>query len=272
MKSKNSTRPTTNFTARWHAAVKQARRPCSPEPCHVPAVGWLSLLTMAVIDSRPVPSLGRALIAVPQAPVWYFTIPANFGIYGHDRVKYIACNSSTKLQYNRMLKNRWFWDQFTTRLVLLFEKDTSFCARPTLTISFFVAEMVEYDYALLGAPWLDDAYWCRVKGRCSGNSGLSIWSVAPMQRFAREGGRSSAAKIDSFMHAIFAGRAGVDRLPPTELAEKFAMETTRRRAWFTPFGCHKSACCPNGRIESPSGAARGRARRRERDAVSLSLT
>ena len=52
-----------------------------------------------------------------------------------------------------------------------------FCVKPTLPIEFFIAEMVEYDYTLLGAPWIDSTRWCMQHGRCSGNSGLSLWNV-----------------------------------------------------------------------------------------------
>ena len=60
-----------------------------------------------------------------------------------------------------------------------------FCVKPTLPIEFFIAEMVEYDYTLLGAPWIDSTRWCMQHGRCSGNSGLSLWNVRTMEALAR---------------------------------------------------------------------------------------
>lgn len=128
-----------------------------------------------------------------------------------------------------------------------------FCVKPTLPIEFFIAEMVEYDYTLLGAPWIDSTRWCMQHGRCSGNSGLSLWNVRTMEALARRSveWRSNHSKltatnweIDAHAHALIVQNGG--RLPPTELAEKFSMEQTRRLAWFSPFGCHSQRCCPGG--------------------------
>ncbi len=105
-----------------------------------------------------------------------------------------------------------------TPLVLLFEADVRFCKRPTLPISFFLAEMVEYEYTLLGAPWMDGQAWCRQRGRCSGNSGLSLWSTramhrstAAMQRWTERRMNKSVAsnwEIDAFAHQLIVQHGG----------------------------------------------------------------
>lgn len=245
----------TNFTLRWLNAKRLERRRCKPTPCHVPTRGWLSILTLLIVDPRPAPVIHKALAAVPLVPLWYFTSLANHGIYGHDRIVYRTTNVTSRWRYQRLLKSSAFWTMLPTEMVLLFEADVRFCNQPTFSVEHFVAEMIEYEYTLLGAPWFDDSGWCLHRGRCTGNSGLSLWNARSVRRLmgtleqwtltnpikAHKTGFTTKYEIDAFVHQQIASQGG--RYAPTELAEKFSMEHTRRLAWFTPFGCHSQSCC-----------------------------
>lgn len=194
---------------------------------------------MLVVDPRIV-DLGPVLSAVPTVPVWYFT--NHSGLFGahHPRVRYLPTPARTWQDYNRVLRSAWFWRQLPVPYALLFERDSFFCKHPTFSLPFFLREMVEYRYVLMGAPWRDEHWWCRLKGRCVGNSGLSLLNVDSVVQLLPN--RSDTAyKLDSSLHrrAVAAHLP----LPPNEIAEKFSMESTRRAAWFTPFGCHKRRCC-----------------------------
>ena len=95
-----------------------------------------------------------------------------------------------------------------------------------------------------GAPWPDNdkaIWWCKTKGRCVGNSGLSLWNATLTGEVLGPRDADSFGPIDSHVHQRLATQQRP--VPPSEVAEKFAMEYTARRTYFTPFGCHKVLCC-----------------------------
>ena len=201
---------------------------------------WLSkLLTMVILDPRRL-DLSAALLAIPYVTVLYYTVNHHQLYNGSDRVKIMPGFVQTWNDYNIVLRSAWFWKTLPTEFMLLFEQDAFFCKHPTFHINFFIREMIQYKYPIMGAPWKDKMWWCRLKGRCVGNSGLSLWNVRMIIPLLPNESKS-AYKLDSSLH-----RRAVNAkllLPPNEIAEKFSFETTRGKRWFVPFGCHKRVCC-----------------------------
>ncbi len=141
--------------------------------------------------------------------------------------------------YNTVLRSNWFWKTMDTEYVLLMERDSILCKNPTFDLKYFLNQMIQYKYVILGAPWKNNQWWCISKGRCSGNTGLSILHVPSLVKLLPYTAKS-AYKIDSSIH-----RRAVQKklpLPPDEISEQFSMQYLRN-VWFNPFGCHKIHCC-----------------------------
>lgn len=191
---------------------------------------------MLLLDPRRL-NVSAALRAVPDAPLWYFTVDQR--PYDDARVHIKPPLVRTWNDYNVVLRSAWFWRQIPSTFALLFERDSFFCAAPTLGLRFFLDEMIQYEYVFVGAPWNNSAWWCKAKGRCVGNSGLSLFNVRLTASLLPNRSKTPY-KVDSSLHRR-AARAKL-ALPPNELAEKFSMERSTKR-WFVPFGCHKHRCC-----------------------------
>ena len=198
-----------------------------------------SLTTDSIGTCSACLTIKAALHAVPDVPMWYYTAPENMFYIADPRIRYVETHVRTKTAYNHILRRVDFWRAIPAEFVLLFERDTIFCHRPAHRIAYFLRAMKTEGIAYLGALWPDTAWWCKTKGYCVGNSGLSLWNVNTTTALVDN--RNDNQNIDFYMHRQVVRRKMP--LPSSSFASLFSQELTSGNKTFRPFGCHEFQCC-----------------------------
>ena len=157
-----------------------------------------------------------------------------------DSCKYIQLdlkqnNQPGKIWYNNFLKQSTLWKMFDKEFILLFEKDSILCEKPSYPLNYFF----QFDY--IGAPWHPrkgaGRFWCNSLDCCVGNSGLSLWNRTLMYELTTQHVFNVNGRLIDFWVSSELQRLHY-KIPNTDYASFFSMETSNIIANRTPFGMH----------------------------------
>jgi len=140
---------------------------------------------------------------------------------------YLEHASKKTEPYSLLLTSEAFWQAFTTDYVLIFQRDSRFCARSRRKLTDFVGR---FDY--IGAPWAP--VFAKSAGFCVGNGGLSLRKRSAMLQCIRAGIKERHPEDVAFVKCLLQDTRY--RLPTCVEAANFAVESYH--AGVTPVGVH----------------------------------
>lgn len=196
---------------------------------------WAAVMIDTRFDAAVVASISNARHHIPRHIAIYVLTDAQnwrqikqvFDDMPNLRILDRSFDATSVQAYNELLLSKEFWNLFKEEYILVFHRDSRFCAYSQQRIERYVGH---YDY--IGAPWVSEI----APGVQVGNGGFSLRCRNAMLLCCESPMLALGLNEDGSM-TICLQRYKM-RLPSVEIASEFAVETVRF-SYKTPLAVHK---------------------------------